>query len=70
MNVVWERQRPDLWFIAPIEATHQICRVAPSVGEVEVVTRGDHDINAFTMASGADRRRDVHDLDGHGVLRR
>ena len=39
-----------LYFIAPIEATHQICRIAPSVGEVEVVTRGDHDINAFSMA--------------------
>ena len=48
-NVVWSGN--DLiYFIAPIEATHQICRVAPSVGEVEVITRGDHDINAFTMA--------------------
>ena len=51
MNVVWEGN-DRLWFIAPIEATHQICRIEPSVGEVEVVTRGDHDINAFTMASG------------------
>ncbi len=51
MNVVWEGD-DMLYFIAPIEATHQICRVSPSVGEVEVVTRGDHDINAFTMASG------------------
>ena len=48
-NVVWSGN--DLiYFIAPIEATHQICRVAPSVGEVEVLTKGDHDINAFTMA--------------------
>ncbi len=51
MNVVWEGN-DRLWFIAPIEATHQICRIEPSVGEVEVVTRGDHDINAFTMTSG------------------
>ena len=51
MNVVWAND--DLiYFIAPIEATHQICRVAPSVGEVEVLTKGDHDINAFTMAGG------------------
>ena len=28
-----------IYFIAPIEATHQICRVAPSVGEVEVDSR-------------------------------
>ena len=49
MNVVWEGN-DRIWFIAPIEATHQICRISPSVGEVEVVTRGDHDINAFSMA--------------------
>ena len=48
-NVVWSGD--DLiYFIAPLEATHQICRVAPSVGEVEVLTKGDHDINAFSMA--------------------
>nr|WP_195458524.1 S9 family peptidase [Alistipes sp. D31t1_170403_E11] len=49
MNVVWSGN-DRLYFIAPIEATHQICRVAPSVGEVEVLTKGNHDINAFTMA--------------------
>lgn len=49
MNVVWDGN-DRIYFIAPIEATHQICRIAPSVGEVEVVTKGDHDINAFTMA--------------------
>ncbi len=46
-NVVWSGT--DLYFIAPIEATHQICRVALHDGEVEVLTKGDHDINAFTM---------------------
>ena len=50
MNVVWEGN-DRIWFIAPIEATHQICRVETVDGEVEVVTRGDHDITAFTMAS-------------------
>ena len=49
MNVLWEGN-DRLWFIAPIEATHQICRIAPDEGEVEVVTKGDHDIAAFTMA--------------------
>ena len=47
-NVVW--QGDELYFIAPIEATHQICRVALNDGEVEVLTKGDHDINAFTMS--------------------
>ena len=50
MNVVWGEDNDMIWFIAPIEATHQLCRISPSVGEVEVVTRGDHDINAFSMA--------------------
>ncbi len=50
-NVVWEGEE-RLWFVAPIEATHQICRVALTDGEAEVVTAGDHDINAFTMAGG------------------
>lgn len=56
-NVVWENEEQIL-FIAPIEATHQICRVnvpnplTRSLPVVEVITHGDHDINAFSMASG------------------
>ncbi len=49
LNVVWA-DAETIYFIAPIEATHQICRIALAEGEVEVVTRGDHDIDAFTMA--------------------
>ena len=48
-NLVWDGCE-RIYFIAPIEATHQLCRVALNDGEVEVVTSGDHDINAFTMA--------------------
>lgn len=51
LNVVWA-DAGTIYFIAPIEATHQICRIALAEGEVEVVTRGDHDINAFTTAAG------------------
>ncbi|MDE5621689.1 MAG: peptidase S9, partial [Alistipes sp.] len=43
LNVVWA-DAETIYFIAPIEATHQICRIALAEGEVEVVTRGDHDI--------------------------
>lgn len=51
-NVVWADDN-TIYFIAPIEATHQICRVAlDSDGSVEVITTGDHDINAFTLAGG------------------
>ncbi len=58
VNVVWEDDA-HLLFIAPIEATQQICRVeVPARGakcrtaEVEVLTRGDHDMNAFTIGGG------------------
>ena len=50
-NVVWEGN-DTLYFIAPITATHQICRVGLNGTEVEVLTAGDHDINAFTKAGG------------------
>ena len=50
-NVVWSNT-DQLYFLAPIEATHQVCRVGLNDAEVEVLTRGDHDINAFTMAGG------------------
>ncbi len=56
-NVVWENDS-KIWFISPIEATHQICRVeVPNpmtkiAPVVEVMTAGDHDINAFTLSSG------------------
>ena len=46
-NTVWNGDE-EIYFIAPIEATHQICRVKLTDSEVEVVTKGDHDINAFT----------------------
>ena len=48
-NVAWVGE-DTLYFIAPIEATHQICRVkADGSGKVEVVTKGDHDINSFEI---------------------
>ena len=51
-NVVWVGEEM-LYFIAPIEATHQICRVAADgKSAVEVITQGDHDINSFEIVSG------------------
>ncbi len=49
MNTVWDGN-DTIYFIAPIEATHQLCRVPAAGGEVEVLTSGDHDINAFTLS--------------------
>ena len=52
-NVVWSQDETTLYFIAPIEATHQICSVkADGTGEVEVLTKGDHDINSFEICGG------------------
>ena len=51
-NVVWADDE-TLYFIAPIEATHQICRVkADGASTVEVITNGDHDINSFELSAG------------------
>ncbi len=46
-NVVWEGN-DTIYFIAPITATHQICRVGLDGSPVEVLTSGDHDINSFS----------------------
>ncbi len=49
-NVIWDGES-ELYFISPIEATHQLCKVNLN-GTVGVITRGDHDINAVSIASG------------------
>ncbi len=49
-NVVWDGSA-SLYFIAPIEATHQLCKVNLN-GVVGVLTHGDHDINAITIENG------------------
>ena len=50
-NVVWEDNETML-FIAPIEATHQICRLRLDGSQPEMLTHGDHDITAFTFGGG------------------
>ncbi len=49
-NVIWDGSS-ELYFISPIEATHQLCK-ANLNGTVGVLTRGDHDINAISIAKG------------------
>ena len=51
-NVVWADDN-TICFIAPIEATHQICRVnVDGASAVEIITNGDHDINSFELSAG------------------
>ena len=45
-NIVWEGNEA-MYFIAPIEATLQLCKV-DMMGNVKVITQGDHDIRSFT----------------------
>ena len=45
-NIIWDGNEV-VYFIAPIEATLQLCKVDLS-GNVKVITHGDHDIKAFT----------------------
>ena len=49
-NLVWDGNEA-LWFVSPIEATHQLCRVTLD-GKVEVITSGDHDIVSASIESG------------------
>ena len=49
-NVIWNGEK-SLYFIAPIEATHQLCK-ATLGGGVEVLTHGDHDINSVSIERG------------------
>lgn len=50
-NVVWDGN-DTLYFLTPIRATYQLCRVGLDGSPVEVVTHGAHDLNAFTMGGG------------------
>ncbi|MBQ4278719.1 MAG: S9 family peptidase [Rikenellaceae bacterium] len=52
LGVRWSGDGRELYFIAPIEATHQIARVGADGGEVEVLTAGDHDVSAIDLQRG------------------
>ncbi len=49
-NVIWDGSS-ELYFISPIQATHQLCKVNLD-GVVGVITRGDHDINSVSIEAG------------------
>lgn len=49
-NLKWTPDGNAIYFIAPIEATHQICRADLSAGKIDVLTAGDHDYTGFSIA--------------------
>ncbi len=60
-NLRWSADGRSIWFIAPIEATHQLCRADLSAGgsEIEVITAGDHDYTDFSIAFPAGNEQPV-----------
>ncbi|MCC8062113.1 MAG: prolyl oligopeptidase family serine peptidase, partial [Rikenellaceae bacterium] len=50
-NLRWTPDGTSIYFIAPIEATHQICRADLADGNrITVLTAGDHDYTGFSVA--------------------
>lgn len=51
-NLVWSNNN-EIYFIAPMQATHQICKVeAKENAEVKVLTEGLHDYISLSLAQG------------------
>lgn len=49
-NVVWSADASAIFFLAPIEATVQLCRADVASAKVDVVTGGLHDYTTLSMA--------------------
>lgn len=47
-NIRWSENSEAVFFIAPIEATHQICRADVAKREIAVLTSGLHDYTSFS----------------------
>lgn len=47
-NLVWSSDSKEIYFIAPIEATHQICRADVGSRKIDVLTEGLHDYTSFS----------------------
>lgn len=62
-NLRWSADGGSIYFIAPIEATHQICRADLPEGNrpaaITVLTAGDHDYTGFSIAFPAEDKRPV-----------
>lgn len=47
-NVAWSEDNKKIYFIAPIEATHQICEAEVGNRTIKVLTQGLHDYTSFS----------------------
>lgn len=50
-NIIWSNNA-EILFIAPIEATHQICRADVGNRKITVLTQGLHDYTSISLAQG------------------
>lgn len=48
-NLVWSDDDSEIYFISPMQATYQLCKVGVADKNVTVLTKGDHDYSAFSM---------------------
>lgn len=49
-NATWSADGSSLFFLSPIEATVQICRVDVATAKIDVITEGWHDYVSLSMA--------------------
>lgn len=49
-SLQFDDESKNIYFIAPIEATHQVCKVEIATGNVTVLTKGEHDYNSIKLA--------------------
>jgi len=47
-NLVWSEDDSEIYFISPMQATYQICKVGVADKKVTVLTGGDHDYTGFS----------------------
>lgn len=47
-NLVWSADNTEIYFIAPIEATYQICRATLAQKTIKVLTQGLHDYTSLS----------------------
>lgn len=51
-NINWSADSKHIYFIAPIEATHQICKAEVSSRKITVLTQGLHDYVSLSCVNG------------------
>jgi dipeptidyl aminopeptidase/acylaminoacyl peptidase len=51
-NMIWEKDNSTIYFISGYHAAFQIYKINTSTGEINAVTKGNHDYTSFSLADG------------------